>query len=207
MASDAASSTSTTLLARLRQSPADQAAWSAFVGRYGPRLYSWCRHWRLQPADAEDVTQDVLARLGRRLGAYDPSRGRFRTWLRAVAENAWKDFLADRRRAAQATGDSQVVELLQTVEARDDLRRRLEEEFDLELLEIVKPRVRGRVEPRTWEAYRLTAEEQLSGAEAGARLGLKVATVFVARSKVQKMLREELHNLEEPPDVPTEERL
>ena len=34
--------TSTTLLGRLRHAPADQAAWSEFVDRYGPKIYRWC---------------------------------------------------------------------------------------------------------------------------------------------------------------------
>jgi len=37
-----------------------------------------------------------------------------------------------------------------------------------------------------------------SGADVAAALGMKVATVFVARSKVQKMLQEEIRKLEEP---------
>ena len=58
--------------------------------------------------------------------------------------------------------------------------------------------MQGRVEPHTWEAFRLTAQEGLSGAEVAARLGMQVATVFVARSTVQKMLQEEARKLEEP---------
>jgi RNA polymerase sigma-70 factor (ECF subfamily) len=56
--------------------------------------------------------------------------------------------------------------------------------------------VRQRVTPRTWEAFERTALQGQSGAEVGAALGMKVATVFVARSKVQKMLQEELRKLE-----------
>jgi len=44
----------------------------------------------------------------------------------------------------------------------------------------------------------LLALEGCSGAEAAARLQIKVSAVFVARSKVQRMLKEELHKLEEP---------
>jgi DNA-directed RNA polymerase specialized sigma24 family protein len=42
----------------------------------------------------------------------------------------------------------------------------------------------------------MLAIEQRSGAEVGELLGMKVATVFVARSKVQRMLREELQRLD-----------
>ena len=52
MGGDGPSLTSTTLLAQLRQHPGNQAAWCAFVERYGPRVYGWCRGWGLQDADA-----------------------------------------------------------------------------------------------------------------------------------------------------------
>ena len=50
------STTSTSLLIRLRQAPADQAAWAEFVRRYGSRIPDWGRRWGLQEADAHDVT-------------------------------------------------------------------------------------------------------------------------------------------------------
>jgi RNA polymerase sigma-70 factor (ECF subfamily) len=40
------------------------------------------------------------------------------------------------------------------------------------------------------------ALEGVSGAEAAARLGMKVATVFVARSKVQKKIQDEVRRVE-----------
>jgi RNA polymerase sigma-70 factor (ECF subfamily) len=89
-----------------------------------------------------------------------------------------------------------VDRLLQTVAARDDLVAKLEEEFDRELLEQATLRVRLRVELHTWDAFRLVALEGHSGAEAAARLGMKVAAVFVAKGRVQKMLREEIDLLE-----------
>jgi RNA polymerase sigma-70 factor (ECF subfamily) len=153
----------------------------------------------LQEADAEDVTQDVLLRLAVKLRdfAYDPSRS-FRAWLKTLTHHAWSDFLEGRRRPGQGGGDSEVWQALEEVEARDDLTLRLEEEYAHALLEEATARVRQRVQPHTWEAFRLTALEGQSGAEAAARLGMQVATVFVARSKVQKMLQEEARRLEGP---------
>ena len=192
--------TSTSLLARLRNAPTDQEAWNQFVRRYSGQIYGWCRHWHLQQADAEDVTQTVLVKLARKMQTfrYDPARS-FRGWLKAVAHHAWLDFVEAQRRPGGGSGDSDVRGVLETVEARDDLLRQLEEEFDRELLDEASARVRLRVQPRTWEAFRLLAVEGLSGAEAGARLGMKVATVFVARSKVQKWIQEEPRRLD-PPD-------
>jgi RNA polymerase sigma factor (sigma-70 family) len=192
------SQTSATLLARLRQVPADQAAWVQFTERYGRKIYAWCRQWNLQEADAEDVAQDVLLKLMEKMQTfvYDPAKS-FRAWLKTIARHAWSDCWSGRKAVVPA-GGSQALELLQTVEAREDLVRRLEDEFDRELLDEAMARVRMRVTPRTWEAFERTALLGQSGAEAAKGLGMKVATVFVARSKVQKMLQEEMQKLEDP---------
>jgi RNA polymerase sigma-70 factor (ECF subfamily) len=189
--------TRVTLLARLRQDPTDQAAWDVFVERYGRHIYRWCRQWHLQDADAEDVTQDILVRLARKMRdfAYDPSRS-FRAWLKTLAHHAWRNFVDSPRRAQAAAGTGQAWELLQTLEARADLVQRLQEAFDHELLEAAKVRVRLRVAPHTWEAFRLVALEGLPAPEVAATVRMPVAMVYVARSKVQKMLQEEIRRLE-----------
>ena len=197
MAGDPNVPTSPTLLGRLGRVPADQAAWGEFAERYGRKIYGWCRHWHLQEADAEDVTQQVLLKLARTLRtfSYDPARS-FRAWLKTVTHHAWRDFVEARNWPGAGSGDTAVLEQLQTVQARDALVEELDEEFARDLLEEAMARVRLRVQPHTWQAFHLLAVEGRSGAEAAERLNMKVATVFVARSKVQKMLQEEVRKLE-----------
>jgi RNA polymerase sigma-70 factor (ECF subfamily) len=191
-------STRTSLLLRLRQAPPDQEAWAEFVDRYGPQIHGWCRRWGLQEADAQDVTQTVLLQLASKLQtfSYDPSQ-RFRAWLKTLTHHAWSDFLAAWHPTVKGSGDSGVRHLLETAQARDELTRRLEEAFDQELLELATARVRARVEERTWEAYRLTALEGLSGAQAAAQLGMQVGTVYKAKSKVHAMLQKTLGQMQD----------
>ena len=191
------SGTRVTLLGRLRRDPTNQAAWGEFVEHYGRKIYGWCRKWGLQEADAEDVTQIVLLKLAQKLRefTYDPSRS-FRAWLKTLTHHAWSDFLETRARPGQGSGDSQVVDLLGSVEAREDLVKHLEAEFDRELLEEAMQHVRLRVAPQTWQAFTLTALEGLSGADAAQRIPMQVAQVFVAKRRVQKMLQEEVAKLE-----------
>jgi RNA polymerase sigma factor (sigma-70 family) len=192
------SATRLSLLGRLRHDPSDVGAWGEFVEHYSPRIYAWCRRWGAQQADAEDITQTVLLKLFQKIGdfAYDSSRS-FRAWLKTVTHHAWYDFQKNQQRPGRGSGDSVFVRLLESVEARDDLAKQLEEEWTRQLLDEAMLRVRLRVAPPTWEAFRLTALESLSGAEVGERLAMPPSQVFVYKFRVQKMLQEEMSRLDQ----------
>ena len=197
MAESTGYSTRVSLLMALRNDPGDQSAWSAFVDRYGPQIHTWCLRWKLQEADAQDVTQMVLVKVVRNLPhfTYDPSRS-FRGWLRTLTSHSWNDFFGDQARGVRGSADEAVAAMLNTVQARVDLARHLGEAFDQELLELAKEEVSRRVEPHTWEAFRLTAIDGIAAAEVASRLGIRVATVYRARHVVQTKLREALTTLE-----------
>jgi len=200
MNSDPDGSTHTTLLGRLRSQPADQAAWNAFVDRYGPRIYTWARQRGAQDADAQDVVQMVLVKLADRMRTFEYDRTRsFRGYLRTLTQHAWADLVTARQRVGRGSGDSDVESCLDSIEARTDLVASLEEAFDLEILEEATARVRLRVSPHVWQAFHLLTAEGLSGAEAAERLGIPVATAFKFKSRVQKLLREVVQSLEEAP--------
>jgi RNA polymerase sigma-70 factor (ECF subfamily) len=192
--------TRASLLLRLQQAPDDQQAWGQFVGRYGPQVQAWCRHWGLQEADSADVTQMVLLQITQKIREfqYDPAK-RFRGWLRTVAHHAWSDFHRARKRDCRALGfgSGDAFELLDRVAAREDLAERLQSAFDHELLEMAYERVQARVEERTWQAFVLTALRGMKGIEAAEQLGMKVGAVFVAKCKVQAMLQEIVRSCEE----------
>ena len=194
---DHPSGTSVTLLGRLREDPKDQAAWNDFVARYQPKILQWCRGWGLQESDANDVTQAVLLKLSRLMAtfAYDPSRS-FRGWLKTLTHHAWRDLVAESKRGGIGSGDSRMGEFFENLQAGDDLVQQLEEEFHRELMDQAMVRVRPRVAPRTWDAFRLTALEGCSGAAAAAQLEMKVARVYVAKSEVKEMIRQEIRKLE-----------
>ena len=196
---DADLRTSATLLGRLRQQPTDQAAWSEFVDRYGHGIYGWCRRWNLQDADAKDVTQAVLASLCTKMKTftYDPALS-FRGWLRTADPphpdaTSWRPVGSP----SSATEARSTRDCLDSLEARDDLIGAAQRAIRPRAAR-TRPRVRVRlrVEPHTWEAFRLTADRADAGAAVAERLRMKVATVFKAKSKVQKMLREEIGRLE-----------
>jgi RNA polymerase sigma factor (sigma-70 family) len=196
---ESADHTSATLLDRVGLGPGDHVAWARFVDLYGSRIRGWCRRWGLQEADSEDVTQDVLLRLSQKLREfqYDPSRS-FRGWLRTMTQHALADFLAQRKRQCSGSGDDAVLEQLQSAQAREDLIDHLKDQFDSEIVALASARARARVEPQTWEAFRLMAYEGLSGDDVAARLGMNRATVFKAKSRILEFIREEIKQLDDP---------
>src|SRR5262249_50051392 len=180
-----------------QQTPSDQAAWADFVARYGWRITSWCRKWGLQEVDCQDVTQTVLMKLLKAMQSfrYDPSQ-KFRAWLKTITHHAWQDLVHGRRRMVEGGNAASDDDPLQALPARDELGEHLEAAYEQELAECAMLRVRPRVQPQTWEAFRLTAFDGLSGAEASAQLGLAVASVYKAKSNVLKLLEAEVRYLE-----------
>jgi RNA polymerase sigma-70 factor (ECF subfamily) len=194
--------TSTTLLGRLAQSPADQSAWVEFDRRYGPEIARWCRARGLQAADVDEVTQRVLAKVFGQMEhfVYDPSRS-FRGWLRTMAENVARD-VAQSVRKHGSKGGSEALQRLDDIEAPADLARRLENQYDLELIELATPAVRERVAKHTWEAFQQTALEGRPAAEVARDLAIAVGTVYQAKFSVARMLKEEVSKLEREAMIP-----
>jgi RNA polymerase sigma-70 factor (ECF subfamily) len=186
------SDTSLSLIMRLKHVPEDGEAWNRFVARYGSRILGWCRAWGVQNADALDLSQTVLCQLYEKFRSfeYDPSKS-FRGWLRTLTRHAWRDSIR-KKRPLPTGGDPQIQALIERLEAREDLVKRVQREFDLEMLEVAQRRVRARVGAKTWEAYRLLAVELLSGREVAERLGMNIASVYMARHNVKEMIKEEL---------------
>jgi RNA polymerase sigma-70 factor (ECF subfamily) len=185
--------TSLTLMMRVQQDPADPKAWDEFVHRYQPMIRAWCLKWGAQPSDADDVAQQVLIKLMAAMKTYRcESSASFRGWLKTVTHNAWIDFV---RRPVATQAPDWISSLADSHDALEDLEQQMEQAYERELLELAMRRVEPRVKPNTWEAFRLTSIEHLSGAEAAERLTTPVSSVFVAKHRVLKLLEEEVRKL------------
>jgi RNA polymerase sigma-70 factor (ECF subfamily) len=97
-----------------------RGSWHRFLDTYEPlrsELYRYCRHLTRSPWDAEDLTQDALARAFVTLGQMGHPPAHPRAWLFRVASNLWIDQVRRRRReqpldaepAARATASDPVA--------------------------------------------------------------------------------------------------
>jgi RNA polymerase sigma-70 factor (ECF subfamily) len=190
--------TSASLLMRIRDR-GDHAAWSRFVEVYRPLIHGFARKHGLQEADAADLTQEVLRAVARSVGRldYDPRRGTFRGWLFTVVRNELRDFLGRRRRQVQGSGDTGVQQALNEQPAPGGgPEEEWDRAYERRLFTWAAEQVRAGVQGSTWQAFWQTAVEGKSGQEVAKALGMSVAAVYLAKSRVMARLKEQIRQLQ-----------
>jgi RNA polymerase sigma-70 factor (ECF subfamily) len=195
-----------TLIGALRQG----LRWEEFVALYGRLILHWGRRdFGLQDSDAENLRQEVLIRVWRSIGRYEPTRGRFRNWLYATTRNVVYNLWNERRGERVGSDAFEVKEQLENLPApeltpgaaseNDDLDRALEtieeDGFASERLQAAVLRVRERVQPANWTAYLLFEFFEMKARDVAARIGTTPAAVNQAVHRIRGMLQ---HALEEP---------
>ncbi|MFN7573732.1 MAG: RNA polymerase sigma factor [Planctomycetota bacterium] len=184
--------TRASLLLRLQQ-PDDERAWQEFVEIYQPLIERLVTRYGLQPADAQDISQEVLTRVAKAIPEWehDPARGTFRGWLTRVTRNLTIEQLRTRARRPLTNPESGQLEQFQR--GADSI---FQLEQQRELFGWAARKARDQFVPTTWQAFWLTAVEQRSPSEVAEQLGLSTGAVYIARSRVMARLRELIEQTE-----------
>lgn len=187
--------TSQSLLIRIRNSD-DRDAWIQFSDIYRPAIVRFAKQKGLQNADAEDLAQQVLIAVSKSIQSWqpDPSRASFRTWLNRVAHNAIINIIT-RKKPDRAAGDSQVMAMLEESPADSEIGE-LTIEIRREVFRYAANEIKSDFEPETWMAFWMTAVENLSVGVVSQQLGKSVGSIYAARSRVMKRLRQKVQELE-----------
>jgi RNA polymerase sigma-70 factor (ECF subfamily) len=123
-------------------------------------------------------------------------RGAFRAWLRTIVCRRTADYWRAMDEDAQARGGSGATAALQEIADPDSaLNRQWDEEHDRYVLRCLLDLVEQEFEPITLQAFRRLALDGASGAETAQELGLSVAAVYVAKSRVLARIRQEADGL------------
>jgi RNA polymerase sigma-70 factor (ECF subfamily) len=183
--------TSDTLLERLRL-PTDGEAWGELVDLYSPLIRGWLRRDILLDQEADDLVQEVLSVLVRKLPQFrrEPRPGAFRRWLRGITVNCIRELARARAGQPLARGESRFYEVLQQLEdPNSGLSRLWDQEHDAHVARRLMARIRPRFEPATWAAFHRLTIDGLPAEQVARELGLSVNAVFIAKSRVLSRLR------------------
>lgn len=191
------SSTSASLLDRLRADP-HSPAWQRLVDLYQPLIRAWLHRHDVLAQDADDLVQEVLAVVVRRLPEFEHNQriGAFRTWLRSITVNVVRDHWRNRKNRAKAPGGSDLQEVLAQLEDPDSgLSRQWDQEHDRHVTHRLLQMLKGDFEAKTWQAFTRVALDGTPAAEVAQELGLTTNAVFIAKSRVLARLRQEAAGL------------
>ncbi len=190
--------TRVSLLLRLRD-PRDAAAWREFVELYLPLVYGYARKQGLQDADAADLAQEVLAAVAAAVGRleYSPERGSFRNWLFTVVRHKLIDWQRGQGNRVQGSGDTATHQALEQCPVPQGEPAEWEEEWRRQVFRWACEQVRREVTEPTWQAFWRTAFEEQPGKQVAGDLGLTVAAVYHARSRVLARLKELVQSAQE----------
>jgi RNA polymerase sigma factor (sigma-70 family) len=189
--------TRASLLVRLKDQ-ADHEAWSEFAEIYSPVIYRLACRKGFQPADADDLVQQVLSAVARAVVRWeaDPARAHFRTWLNRVATNAMINALT-RGKPDRGSGESGLQEFLDDRPAGDDAESQLVRiEHRREVFRWAARQIRPEFQSATWDAFWRTAVDGQDVDRVAIDLGLSHGSVYAARSRVMRRLKEKVQEWE-----------
>lgn len=185
-------------LIRRLPDPANAAAWDEFATIYAPLVYRMARKQGLQPSDADDVVQEVMASVARSVEAWlaRDDRGGFRAWLFRIARNTAVNFLTRHKHRRLGAGGDEVQQWLDQQPAPEETSEFLAE-YEREVFRWAAAKVREEVSEQNWLAFWETTMESRPIAEVAEETGMSVGSVYIARSRVMARLRKMVGRYEE----------
>lgn len=152
-------STSPTLLRRMRDI-GDQEAWDQFFHLYSTVIVNFCRQRRVPSDLIHDIVQESMVSVLKQMPkfTYDPSRGKFRSFLLRIVDCRMKDCIKRQQRyqAVHVSGSHDWVALAQ--DSHIDLPcQEWDDLWENSLLLKALERVKKKVEAATYNSFRLYA--------------------------------------------------
>ncbi len=164
-------------------------AWERFYDLYHPLLRRFALASHLARADVHDCVQDVWKEIVRSLPtfAYDPRRGRFRTWLYSLVRCKAIDLLRRRNKHAAESLNGQEGTGLH--EPAPDPSADSERQDEREVVRVVLARLRDEVSECSYQVLHLRWIEGLSVPEVAAALDLTPRQVWFRHHRMKQKFR------------------
>lgn len=191
------------LLDRLRDA-GDHASWEDFHRTYRGLLRGVARRAGLNEHEAEEAVQDTLIAVAKKLPEfrYEPGKDSFKGWLLQIVR--WKVADQFRKRKdgpgsaapGEDAGSASHPVMAPGFQAPEEFEAIWDAEWAQHLLTQALARVKRQVNPEHYALYHLHVIQGLSPAETARALGVALPTVYLAKLRVGRRLREELRRLE-----------
>lgn len=155
---------------------------------YAPLLYRWNVAVGLQPADAQEVVQEVLLVVFRRLGQFEHRHpGTFRAWLKSITANKIRELRARRSRRREDASMEAMAAIGTLPDDNADFAwaERYAEDLFARACELVRPLVT----PTTWRIFTAVYIERVPVDTVAKRCGVSRNAVYIAQCRCLSKLR------------------
>ncbi len=191
-----------------------QTSWQEFFNTYWRLLYSVALQAGLTPTEAQEVVQETVIAVARKISSFktDPNRGSFSAWLMRLTRWRIADQFRKRRGAARLklardlfpqlpddTGSSDPLNRLPDPRG-DRLETIWRAEWEKHLMAAALERVKQEVSPRQYQIFDLHALQRLSAKDTARTLKVSRASVYMANSRVSRLLKQVLQSLSQEMD-------
>jgi len=188
----------------------DQSSWQEFFDTYWILIYNVALKAGLSDAEAQDVVQETIIGVARKIGEFkaDPEHGSFSAWLMQLTRwriaDQWRKrgnagqascLLSDGGRNPDDTGSTGPMERIP-----DPIGTVLDEtwqtEWEKHVMAQALEHVKKQVSPRQFQMFDLHVLQNLSVQKVARTLHASVASVYMAKYRVARLVKKEVRKLE-----------
>lgn len=191
-------------LIQAARDPQNDEAWRQLYRTYRAPIAALCNASGLNPSEADDVVQEVLARLARRLArtALKPGTVGLRSWLSQVTNQQIFDLYRRRRRNALSPAASTLIQSWLPAALAPEVDADAREQLEAHLWAVCLARVRHEVSPTHWQIFESYCLQGVSSPEVARVFGTTQINVRMIRKRVVGRIKEQWKRLAvEPLDI------
>jgi RNA polymerase sigma-70 factor (ECF subfamily) len=191
----------------------DQTSWQDFFNTYSRLIYNVATKAGLSDTEAQEVVQETVIAVARKIGEFkaDPAHGSFSAWLMRLTRWRIADQFRKRNKVGQASrlsgaGETPAVRSDDTgstgpIERVPDpasmaLDTVWHTEWEKHLMAAALERVKQQVSPRQFQMFDLHVLQNQSVQETANTLQASVASVYMAKHRVARLVKKEVKKLE-----------
>lgn len=163
----------------------DEVAWQEFYDLYGPLIFRYGRQRGLRRQDAEEIVSTCFEKLIRAMPGFEyrPERGRFKSWLKRLVNNAITDARTSGKATSELTDD--------VADEADELDTLWDQAWRAEVLQHAIRRAADCVSSRDYQVFSLNVLEGWSADRISEVFGLTTDHVYRIKYRVLQIVREQ----------------
>jgi len=188
--------TRTTMVRGLRDLE-DQKVWNRFFESYWKLIYHSARKAGLEDADAQEVVQETVITVTKKIGGfdYDRSKGSFKGWLMQTTK--WKvlDQFRKINRNANRESLNASENIDQIPDELPDLDSFWKQNWQKELFDAALEKTKGEVNPLYFQIYNRLVIKEKKAKEVAKELDVPVSQVYLAKHRVTEAIKKSIEEM------------